>query len=203
MTNIQISILVGTLIGDGHIQKVQSSSEKCRLRISHSANQVDYVNWKYNVFRDIASAEPKIDQKNQFSFYSSYSSDMKKYHELFYREVAPMKYRKVITDDIKINDVSLAVWYMDDGSKRSDCDQCRLATHSYSLVEIKILQGKLQNDLGLPSNIVKAGRSKVGKYQWYVLSIAAKHFHILRSIIESFIKNEVPSMYYKIKPRND
>lgn len=203
MTNIQTSVLFGTLIGDGHIQKVQSSSGKCRLRISHSVNQEDYVNWKYQIFKDLTCSEPKIDQKNQISFYSLYSQDMKKYHELFYRETSLMRYRKVITDQITIDHISLAVWYMDDGSKRDDCDQCRLATHSYSLAEIKILQSVLQNNFSLPSNIVKAKRSKVGNHQWYVLAISAKNFHILRSMIESFIKQEVPSMYYKIKPRND
>ena len=203
MTNIQTSVLLGTLIGDGHIQKVQSSSGKCRLRISHSANQKDYVDWKYQIFQDLPCSEPQIDQKNQISFYSLYSQDMQKYHDLFYKENALMRYRKGITDQITIDAISLAVWYMDDGRKRDDCDQCRFATHNYSLAEVKILQSLLQQNFCLPSSIVKAGKSKVGQHQWYVLAISAKNFHILQSIIASFIKQEVPSMYYKIKPRND
>lgn len=197
------NVLIGTLIGDGHIQKVQSSTGKCRLRISHGYQQKDYVDWKYSFFESECPQPPVFNTKKpEVTFYTAYSEEMAMYHQMFYREYKG-KYHKFLPDNLMIDTVALAVLYMDDGTKRLDCDQCRLATHNYSLDEIKKLQQLFIDNFQLPSHIVKAGRSKLYKHQWYQLVFSAKHFHILYSLIGDFIKVQVPSMYYKIKPRND
>lgn len=197
------SVLIGTLLGDGHIQKVQSKTNKCRLRISHSEKQQEYILWKHNTLVNYGPSEISLDSKNQLRFYTQYSLEMLEYHQLFYNEIALGKYRKLITETIELDEVALAVWYMDDGTKRLDCNQCRFATNGFSLEEIKVLQIKLMINFGLPANIVRSGRSKIGKHQWYTLCISAKYFQDFYNVIGLFIKQEVPSMYYKIKPRND
>lgn len=205
------SFLIGTILGDGHIQKTQSQTEKCRLRIAHSISQKDYVDWKYFQIQNLCSSSPKYDEKKKsYQFYTDYSSDLKLYHDLFYEKTAK-SYRKIIRSELKdylVDPISLAFWYCDDGSKRTDSNACRIATHSFSLDEIRILQRILKENFDIPSHIVKAGRSKKGNYQWYVLSLSASDggFSKLRDLIFPYVKSNIPSMLYKLefkRPRND
>ncbi len=205
------TFFIGTILGDGHIQKTQSQTQKCRLRIAHSLTQKDYVDWKYSQVQNLCSSPPKYDEKKQsYQFYTDYSIDLKFYHDLFY-EKTQTSYRKVIRPELKnylVDPASLAVWYCDDGSKRSDCDACRIATHNFNLEEIQNLQRILQSNFEIPSHIVKAGKSKKSNYQWYVLSLSARDggFHELRKLILPYVESNIPSMMYKLelkRPRND
>lgn len=211
------TLLIGTILGDGHVQQTQSNTQKCRLRVAHSLAQKEYVDWKYSQVMNLCSSPPKYDEKKQsYQFYTNYSIDLKFYHDLFYDKTNYDKtnatsYRKLIRPELKdylVDAASLAVWYCDDGSKRSDCDACRIATHNYNLEEIKILQTILQSNFEIPSHIVKAGRSQKGDYQWYVLSLSARDggFHELRKLILPYVELNMPSMMYKLelkRPRND
>lgn len=211
------TFIIGTILGDGHVQKTQSQTQKCRLRIAHSLTQKTYVDWKYSQVKNLCSSPPKYDEKKQsYQFYTEYSIDFKFYHDLFYEKTKCSKtdtssYRKLIRPELKnylVDPASLAVWYCDDGSKRSDCDACRIATHSFHLEEIQILQRILQSNFEIPSHIVKAGRSKKGNYQWYVLSLSARDggFHEFRKLILPYVESNMPSMMYKLelkRPRND
>lgn len=205
------TLFIGTILGDGHVQQTQSKTQKCRLRVSHSLAQKEYVDWKYSQVMNLCSSPPKYDEKKQsYQFYTDYSIDLKFYHDLFY-EKTQTSYRKLIRPELKdylVDPASLAVWYCDDGSKRSDCDACRIATHSFNLEEIKILQEILKSNFEIPSHIVKAGRSKKGNYQWYVLSLSARDggFHEFRKLILPYVELNIPSMMYKLelkRPRND
>lgn len=200
------TLLIGTILGDGHVQKTQSKTQKCRLRIAHSLDQKDYVDWKYSQVKNLCTSPPKYDEKKEsYQFYTDYSLDLKFYHDLFYEKThAKTSYRKVIRPELKdylVDPISLAVWYCDDGSKRSDCDACRIATHNFNLEEIKILQEILKSNFEIPSHIVKAGRSKKGNNQWYVLSLSARDggFHEFRKLVLPYVELTIPSMMYKLE----
>ena len=209
------ALIIGAVLGDAHIQKTQSNTGKCRLRIAHGPDQEEYLNFKYQQLAGMIPSSPKYDHHNKtFHFYTYYSLEMKKYHDLFYKPVLTKtgwKYQKTIKLELKesLTDAfSLAIWYCDDGSKRSNADACRIATHGYSLEEIKILQWILKENFNIPSHIVKAGRSPKKKHQWYVLSFAARDggFLKLREWINPYVCTQFPQMIYKLKllrPRND
>lgn len=205
------TLFIGTILGDGHVQKTQSQTEKCRLRFCHSLIQKEYVDWKYSQMNTlgICCSPPKYDEKKQaYQFYTEYSIDFKFYHDLFYEKThsssSKTSYRKLIRPELKnylVDPASLAVWYCDDGSKRLDCDACRIATHNFHLEEIQILQTILKSNFEIPSHIVKAGRSKKGKNQWYVLSLSARDggFHEFRKLILPYVESNIPSMLYKLE----
>jgi hypothetical protein len=202
-------ILIGTILGDGHIQKTQAKTNRCRLRICHSSKQKDYLYWKYYYFQSICPSEPRKEKNEEsYLFYTFYSDDLKLYHNLFY-EKTEKSYRKKIDPTLISffkDPLSLAVWYLDDGSFRKTFQAARIATNSFSLSEILILQEILQVNFGIPTNVVKAGKSRVGNYQWYNLSFNARDqgFSKLKEAIYEIVLNEIPSMLYKLeKPRND
>jgi hypothetical protein len=199
------AMIIGSVLGDGHIQKTQSNTQKCRLRMAQSPDQKDYLYAKYEYLACLCPSSPKYDSNaNTYHFYTYYTLDMKQYHDLFYTPIRLGKYKKIVQPKLKdyfFDPLSLAVWYCDDGSKRKDSNACRIATHSFSLEEIQCLQWILMENFQIPSHIVKGGVSKKGNYQWYVLSISARNggFKKLKELIYPSISVLFPSMLYKLE----
>lgn len=203
------AIIIGSLLGDGHIQKTQSKTLKCRLRMAQGSDQKQYLYDKYLILSDLCLSEPKYDNSNKtYHFYTFYSLEMKMYHDLFYVKINHQaKYRKVIPailKDILIDPLTLAVWYCDDGSKRADADACRLGYHGFRLEEIQILQRVLIENFQIPSHIVKSGKSPKKGNQWYVLSFSARDggFQRFRELIYPIVRSQFPSMLYKLRLRS-
>ena len=57
LTDEQKQLILGTLLGDGAIEKRWKNP---RLRIDHASAQKEYVFWKYNILQDIATREPHM-----------------------------------------------------------------------------------------------------------------------------------------------
>ena len=132
----QHAVLIGGLLGDLHIQRARTSTRRCRLRFCHSTVQRDYVDWKYAQYRDDYCQTTKspweAPKPGEYLFYTAYRDEFIPYHEAWYKSIDG-KIRKVVPDNIQdllVDPVSLAVWYLDDGTKRQDYNGCRLATQS-------------------------------------------------------------------------
>ena len=98
--------------------------------------------------------------------------------------------------------LSLAIWWLDDGSARLKSRSGRLATHSFNLEEQKILKELLFQNFQINSQIV---RHIVKNKIYYYLSIPAKNknFDKMIDIIATYVQ-PIPSLLYKLgKPRND
>ena len=195
LTNIEHNIILGTLLGDGFLQK---RSKKARLRITHSIKQQEYVDWKYSKLRRLCErTKPPCSVHQQFGicYYFSTQSEriLLKYYDLFYYQG-----RKTITfqllDFIK-DPLSLAIWWLDDGNVRTDCSAGRLATQGYTLEEQKILQQLLLKNFQIQSNIVRHSKTKK-QYYLYIPS-KNKNFAYLANLITPYI-SQIPSMKYKL-----
>ena len=197
LTIEQDSLILGTLLGDGSIEKRWKNP---RLRIDHSFSQKEYVFWKYNILRTIATREPHIlyekDKRSGKTFPRWYFGtkaipDLEFYYRLFYKGK-----RKAISARLihyLNHPLSLAVWLMDDGYKRNDCDALRLSTDCFSLEEQKTLQECLVKNFDICSKLHKKGRV------WNIY-IASSEMKKVRNILQEHI---IPAMKYKLSPRND
>jgi len=148
----EIALIMGTLLGDGHLNK---RCESYRIKIDHSFDQKEYILWKHNKLKRLCQTtqEPKeiLDKKGNkgIEFYTSSSKEYKSIHSLFYQlqkvkeksGTEKEKYVKVITrqliDNLPTNPLVLATFYMDDGSVRNDCYAGKLATQGFSQEESK------------------------------------------------------------------
>jgi hypothetical protein len=185
------------LLGDGSIEKRKRNP---RLRIDHAAIHKAYVFWKYNVLKDIATREPhslqELDKRSgkigmRWYFGTHAMPELDFYYRLFYEQS-----RKVIRPELKKyfqNPLSLAVWIMDDGYKRNDCDAVRLSTDCFSYTEQLILKQCLSENFGIDATVHKKGDT----WNIYIPSSAMAK---LRAILAPHI---VPVMRYKLMPRND
>jgi hypothetical protein len=102
----------------------------------------------------------------------------------FYRD-----HRKVVPVDLELTQLSMAVWFMDDGSRKSS--QCRglyLNTQSFTSAEIHLLQTVIQRDVGVETTV----RKQRDGLQIYVPAPSA-------SGMNAYIADEIlPSMRYKL-----
>ncbi|MDO8498264.1 MAG: LAGLIDADG endonuclease [bacterium] len=159
----QQSILIGLLLGDGHMEYRYTYP---RLRITHSLKQKDYVNWLYSQFKEFCTQEPhemkRVDSRTNNTYYwylfsTRTTSAFLEYYRMFYpkgKKVVPKNIEQLLSSKL-----SLGIWYMDDGFKRSDCDSLYLCTSGFTLEEQIFLQGILQKKYGLETKIHFAGKN--------------------------------------------
>ena len=198
LTNEQKNLILGTLLGDGTIEKEWRNP---RLRIAHSLTQKEYLFWKYDILRSIAAREPYIVKYKKHHqtgrIYSSWYFSTRAIPELdFYYQLFYQDGRKVISENL-INHfnqpLSLAVWLMDDGYKRNDCNALRFSTDAFSYEEQLILQKCLGKNFGISSKLHRKGCS------WNIYIPTTEMSKVHRLIDEHI----TPSMKYKLPPRND
>nr|ACL80127.1 endonuclease-like protein [Flabellia petiolata] len=199
LTLTEHSIILGTLLGDGYLQK---RAQKARLRICHSIKQKQYVDWKYQQLIRLCQRTQSpylttVRLGKTYSFTTQSEKILLKYHSLFYKNDIK-KITTQLIDYIK-EPLSLAVWWLDDGNARNDCHAGRLATQAFSLEEHKILQQLLFQNFKIQTNIVKHSSKK----KQYYLYIPSQYFSQLINKIQIYVQ-QIPTMQYKLgKPRND
>ncbi len=194
LSELQKEVLAGTLLGDGCLE-TQNNGRTYRLKVEHSLQQKEYVDWKYDVFKDWVLTKPKIRTYSTFSlerknyrFSTVSGGSLRFYAQQFYqngKKIVPKLISKLLTP------LALAVWFMDDGSIKSSQHKA-LVIHSQSFSKfdlqriIKILESKFQ---------IKSVLRKRQDGKGYVI-------YLLSETIDKFIslvgKNILPSMKYKL-----
>lgn len=193
LTDEQREILVGTLLGDGHLE-TQNKGRTFRLKVEHSLNQKEYAEWKFGKFKNLTLTNPQIkDQRIREKQYQKYwfstlsTGSLRFYGQLFYpkgKKIVPGIISKLVTP------LSLAVWFMDDGSLKSKHHRARIInTQSFDDKSLERLRSMLLNKFHIATTLRK---QKEG-FQLYIPSTEIDKFI---SLIQPFI---IPSMEYKIK----
>lgn len=186
----QKSVLVGTLLGDGTMQR---RGRHYRLHVKHSRNQLDLARFKRIIFEPIVEMKIRLfDQevkgkKYEFvEFVTLTHAIFTDYYHLFYpqgKKQVPQTIFSYLTQPL-----SLAVWLMDDGS--AEYAGVSLQTHSFSWSEVKLLQEVLKMNFSLETTMKK----NKGKYIIYFPKSVLKR---LRLLVEPLV---LPSFRYKLQP---
>jgi hypothetical protein len=191
MTERQKQILDGMLLGDGHLER-QAGAILARLKIEHSVSQAAYVAWKFGEWRDWVRTPPRErTRRNRLGtisrnvcFTTLSHIELEGFRQRYYRNR-----RKVVPEDLVLTPLSLAVWFMDDGSRKSS--QCRglyLNTQSFTAAEVDLLRVVILRDVGVETSV----RQQPDGMQIYVPSPSVAEFTAL-------VAGEMlPSMVYKL-----
>jgi hypothetical protein len=195
LTQRQKAILIGSLLGD---TTIELRWKNARAKFDHSVIQKDYLFWKYSELKNLATGEPQLVHQSphwktgkiysNWHFSTKVLSELNFYRHIFYRDskkIVPQNIQELLTDPI-----SLAVWLMDDGYKRNDCDAVRISTDAFSATEQQRLIVCLKNNFGLHSVLHKKGK-------WWNIYIPQPEMEKLRNLVTPYI---IPSMRYKICP---
>lgn len=185
----QRNIICGTLLGDGFLER---NGTYVRLVADHSVSQGQYVHWKAQqvlLLRPSIIFKKRIDQRTLRTYKhcilrTRTSPLLEEFFLLFYR-----RKRKCIPKMLPkmINSQMLAVWIMDDGYKRNDCNALRLNTQGCTFHEQKIIQQSLAK-LSIASTIQKHKTH-------FVIYIPSGAMNRLRILVQPFL---IPSMKYKL-----
>ena len=191
MTERQKQILDGMLLGDAHLER-QRGAVSARLKIEHSLSQAAYVAWKYSEWRDWVRTPPRErSRRNRLGttsmnvgFTTLSHVEFQRFRERYYGDR-----RKVVPADLALTPLSLAVWFMDDGSRKSS--QCRgvyLNTQSFTRAEVDLLRFVILRDVGVDTSV----RKQQDGLQIYVPSPSVAEF-------TAFMADELhQSMMYKL-----
>jgi hypothetical protein len=173
LNEFEKQILIGYLLGDGHIE-TWKNSKVARLKVEQGLEQKDFVDWLFEIFGRFVKTPPKIKSKSIY-FNTLSSKELYLYKEKFY-----FKSKKIIPDeiDLLLTPLSLAVWFMGDGSiKSKECNGRIINTHGFREPEINKLCHILQDKFTLKASI---RRQKDG-LQIYISAKSARELYNLIS----------------------
>lgn len=121
------AVLLGSMLGDGHIRYRHPGRGAPHFVLSHAEKQVEYLRWKVEALGDLffdLTLSPNEDTDGHRSVHATSRCHplLVEYHDSFYRG----RPKKTITDEIlarvaghDFRDAVLAVWYGDDGYRSS------------------------------------------------------------------------------------
>lgn len=191
LTERQKWILDGLLLGDGHLER-QKGALSARLKIEHAVGQAAYVAWKYSEWRDWVRTPPRERQRRNrlgsvstnVGFTTLSHPELEGFRQRYY-----LNGRKVVPGDLHLTPLTLAVWFMDDGSRKSSqCKGLYLNTQSFTAIEVDLLRSVILRDVGVETRV----RKQSDGVQIYVPSPSVAEF-------SAFIQDEMlPSMAYKL-----
>jgi hypothetical protein len=185
------SVLVGSLLGDACLSR---NGRLYRVRFDHSASSTEYALWKHSLLRRLCY-EPRavaVFDKRTRNHYHHIRFDTKSLAELeWYANTFYPTGRKVVPLCVEslLSELALAVWYMDDGHRRTDCNALRLNTHGFSCSDVEQLANALSNRYSVRSKLHRAGND-----QW-VLYIPSRSAVSFCEIIRPYVP---PCMGYKL-----
>jgi hypothetical protein len=187
----QKEILIGLILGDGCLEK---NGNNVRLRVEHGLKQEEYLKWLYEEFKNI-SQKPRIvsnrHPKNGKIYKRLHFSTLSLKCLNIYRSIFYVNKQKVIPDEIEkilASPLSLAIWFMDDGYKRNDCNALRISSDSFSRNDQLKLMKCLEDNFCVKSKLHKKGKN------WNIY-IPEKYSKVFCDLVCSYI---IPSMKYKI-----
>jgi hypothetical protein len=194
---VELNLVLGTLLGDGCIRK---SKNLASLSISHSIQQEELVNWKYDILKRFVRSEPKecpnpgynkLSRAKRFRTIST--EKLSEINEILYgsgHKKVTEQYLSMITHPI-----ALAVWYMDDGSCSRKSYGCLISTESFSMEEVQMLSDWLKIKWGVDGTKPFSYRRKNRDKDYTKLVLNAKARDQFFEIIRPYI---IPSMEYKL-----
>lgn len=198
MDKTQESVLIGTVLGDGGLRY---KGRNCRLHIKHAAWQLPLVQFKHEIFQNLVSMKVRefkqIVKEKEYSFIefvSRTNPDFTIFYNIFYRDgkkIVPNNIERLLTEPL-----SLAVWFMDDGS--AEYAGVSFQTHCFSKSEVEMLQHCLERNFRLSTTM----RQNKGKWILYVPKRSLARFCDLVKpfMLERFLYKLVP---YSIKNKTN
>ena len=167
-------ILLGSLLGDGSL-KIYPPYKNARFSFRHSIHQKDYFFWKAKELKEIAGNSYFWKQKpdgfggEKLRYQSLALESLTELFNLTHRDgkfVARPQWLKLLTP------LSLAVWWLDDGSLIVNSRRGVLCTDPFPYEFQQILANYLDRAWGVKVKIAKTFRKREGNiYEYYRLWI--------------------------------
>ncbi len=180
LTEEQSSVVVGTLLGDGYMR----CKNNAHLQITHSLKQKKLVIWKYNKLKNLVRTKPTYyfnNGRNCYRFFTRSLESLTPFYKQFYKKGV-----KIIPKDLSLDNLALAVWFMDDGSK--SYNTVYLNSQQFSVEQQNRLIKFLKNNFGIESTLNK-------DKEYFRIRIRVKSIGTFINLVKPFV---IPSLKYKL-----
>jgi recombination protein RecA len=197
LSDFQWEVLLGGLMGDSSLS-LSRNGHTARLRWGHGRKQVEYGEWKASLFTNLSVSRSTNSKGAQFW-------DVQSLPELIdLRNAVYVNGKKVLSWDYlkRLTPLSLAIWYMDDGTfairskglqKRTagGSGRAEICVHAMEPTTRRRLVDHLSDTWGIrPKLIERAGKA--------ILQFPTDETAKLHALVAPFVH---PSMDYKLLPR--
>jgi hypothetical protein len=187
--------IIGMLLGDGCIPKLQGRSKECFLVVNHSIKQEDYLMHKKDLLFWLTECKVyKQDLTVKGNEYQAVRLQTRSHP--FYTKLRAHFYhegRKTVDEHLLkcLTVQGLALWYQDDGCllNHEDFLTPYLCTHNFNKTEVELIARMLQKKFGLQWRLRK-------DKQYYALRLRRMDREDFFKLIAPFVHK---SMQYKIR----
>lgn len=192
LNSLQREILIGAMLGAGTLRK-GDGAVNVSFKLDLAIQSKEVVEFVYLIFQDLVGSPPRIqrraDGRASLWFRTYRLPELRHWQNIFYTVNAKGDLVRVIPDLLHrwITPLSLAIWFMDDGSKDATGGYY-LHTQCFTLGEAKKLQQILGNLFHLEVTVHKDKKY----HRLYILKSNISKFNAL---VEPFI---FPCMRYKL-----
>ena len=176
LSQIQHAVLLGSILGDGCLRR-QKGKLNALLEINHSVKYKEYVDWKYKIFQSYILSPPKQRNGNGKRVAYRFTTRSLPVFTEYFLKFYSTGYKKIPVD-IEIDELALAVWFMDDGNKSRS--SFYLNTQQLDLEDQLKLIELLQKKFNIKSSL---NRDK----QYFRIRIATESASKFRSMISPHI----------------
>jgi len=175
-------VLIGTLLGDASFQ-TYSDGKTWRLRYLQKNEK--YLRHLYEIWESFTGTPPKAikdrDGNTRWYFNTLTFAGFTDIANKFYIRNHKGIWVKTVPKDIQISAKSLAYWYMDDGSKKSNVNAYYLCTDAFNKVDLDTLRKVLKENWGIVVNYHKTEKNNIRLY------IPAKYGYQFKKLIENYV----------------
>jgi hypothetical protein len=191
-----LSILIGSLLGDGHMQKDGNGS---RFAFYQTKEHGEYLLWLHKRLfelgyckKELPLIQTRLNLKGELRYYYRFTtftySSLNWIYESFYvngRKILPTFIGEYLSAE------ALAIWIMDDGIRHKNRG-LRFCTHNFSLEECKYMQVILKEKYELDTTLHKITGLVPLQYNIYILKCSMDK---LKKVVKPYI---YPTMLYKL-----
>nr|ALA63885.1 putative LAGLIDADG homing endonuclease [Symbiochloris reticulata] len=216
LTQEQDEIIIGAMLGDA---SAEYNSSACRIRFDHSIKQEDYVRWlakKLEPYSGLVTSYGDPDKRtnktySKIRFYTKTNDIFTKYRNMFYtdptrgpKDTVPNNIKDLISKKL-----TLVVWYLDDGSKRTYSNAYRLHVECFPSSVVNQLRCALRTHYGIeskPHSHKNISTESVEKElidpeneKGFIIHIGSRYDNAkkLNAAIKDYVALEIPSMLFK------
>lgn len=198
ITQRQKDITVGTLLGDGYLN---SNGKTAHLELKQSVEKKEYIFWFYEELKDLCTTTPRQRRDNKQWYVNTHClSELVPIHISFYSnriKIVPRNIKSILT-----NPLSIAVWYMDDGTldwRVKDHYAYRLTTNSFTIEDNNKLVDLLKNNFGVDAT-VQTTLMRGKRYPRIHIGVNGRNqfFNTVKPYMQSCFKHKLPPIisYY-------
>jgi len=198
LTEKQKAIIIGNVLGDGGIYRSHTSGNG-QFYIKQCNKYKDYVYWLFEELKNLCPSVPKFKKAyNQWYFYSRNLENLEEIRKAFYYNG-----KKKVPKDIKewfTLPLSLAVWYMDDGSldfRPKDHYNFSFSTNAFSVEENYLLINVLKENFGINAT-VQTPLCRGKRYPEIYIGVAGRDrfLSLVKPYVLNCFKHKIPPIKF-------